>query len=143
MSRAASTCSTSALTPSARKDCCDKFYSFVSARDRPLEAAKGGTEKLNLTGRPDAVRGLTVAASPARSITRLPARVTFPAPRAILSLSMTTKSDSELLAAARNDPLLSRALRAVRDARRRLPPRPLPRRRDGARSHGRDLRAGL
>src|SRR6266446_4726268 len=75
MLRAARTCSTSALTPSARKDCCDTFYSFVSARDRPLEAAKGGTEKLNLTGRPIAIRGHKVAVVLERSIPRSPLRV--------------------------------------------------------------------
>jgi hypothetical protein len=41
------------------KDCCDTFYSFCLARDRPLEAAKGGTEKLNLTGRPQCRAVLT------------------------------------------------------------------------------------
>jgi hypothetical protein len=61
MSRAASASTTSALTPSARNDCWDKFYSFCGVRDRPTRSHRRRNEKRDLTGRPVAVRALTVA----------------------------------------------------------------------------------
>src|SRR5439155_15470169 len=64
MPRAASPSATAALTPSARKDISDKLFDSLSscwfeiADSKPTE---GRNEKLNLTGRPDAVRPFRVA----------------------------------------------------------------------------------